>query len=75
VNSDGVVSGVDVDKARAHVVGATVTPPFDAARCNLIGPRDGGISDCDVRDLFVLRRAAAALPVSNENACSAYFGP
>jgi hypothetical protein len=41
----------------------------------VIGPPDGGATDCDVADAYVLDRFIAGLPVTVENTCQAYTGP
>jgi hypothetical protein len=45
---------------------------FDATRCNVIGPSDGGASDCDVADIFIMQRFVTGNPVTVQNACIAY---
>jgi hypothetical protein len=74
---DGTVDGLDVQIAREHVVGATISAPgFDLDRCNVVGPRGaGGGDDCDVADVYVLRRLTAGEPVVVQDACHAYAGP
>ena len=75
VTDDGVVNGADVIRAQENLVGATLSGTFVATRCNVIGPSDGGVTDCDVSDIFVLQRFVAGEPVTLENVCAAYFGP
>ncbi len=75
VNNDGVVDGTDVIRAQENLVGATLSGAFFAKRCNVIGPSDGGVTDCDVSDIFVLQRFVSGQPVTLENVCAAYFGP
>jgi cysteine-rich repeat protein len=75
VDDDGQVTAADVTIAREHLVGATLSGPFVAERCNVTGPSDGGVSDCDVADIFVLQRVIAGEPVAVENTCQAYGGP
>jgi hypothetical protein len=43
-------------------------------RCNVIGPSDGGVSDCNIADVFVLQRFLAGSPVTVANTCDAYLG-
>jgi hypothetical protein len=69
---DGGVDADDVMIARQHLVGATIVVPYDLTRCNVIGPSDGGITDCDVADVYVLERVVAGRPTAVENACQAY---
>jgi hypothetical protein len=83
LNLDNVLDGADALLAQQHVVGATIAGTCDLTRCNVIGPADGGVSsdcnvvassDCNVADVYVLKRVAAALPVTLENSCQAYTG-
>ena len=73
LDSDGPVEADDVLLARQHLMGITVTA--DLTRCNVTGPSDGGVTDCDVADIFVLQRVVAGRPVTVENTCQAYTGP
>jgi hypothetical protein len=73
VNGDGIVDADDHQVAAENLVGATLSGPFIAARCNVVGLP--GPEDCDVEDLFVLERIGQALPVTLENSCAAYQGP
>jgi hypothetical protein len=69
-----VVDDLDVGLARGHVVGAS--PPLSApalARCNLIEP-SANEANCDVADVFVLRRLAAGHQSSAGTLCEAYGG-
>jgi len=75
VNDDGVVNAGDVARAGENLIGRTLGGTFVAARCNVIGPSDGGASDCDVADLAVLQRFANGTPVTVPNACQAYGSP
>jgi hypothetical protein len=70
---DGVTEA-DLLIVREHLMGKNPTG-FVATRCNVIGPSDGGVSDCDVADIFILQRFLAGSPVSVANACDAYSGP
>jgi hypothetical protein len=76
VNTDFVVDAADIELVREHLMDRSPAP-FDAARCNVIGPQDAGASDCGVNDVKVLRRALLGDPLPNAagNACAAYFGP
>jgi hypothetical protein len=76
VNTDFVVDAADIELVREHLMDRSPAP-FDAARCNVIGPQDAGASDCGVDDVKVLRRALLGdpLPDAAGNACAAYFGP
>jgi hypothetical protein len=47
----------------------------DLTRCNVAGPSDGGVSDGDVADIFVLQRVLSGRPVTVENTCQAYTTP
>jgi hypothetical protein len=76
LNNDGVVNAADALLASQHVVGRTIAnPSFDLARCNVIGEPDGGVSDCDIADIFVLQRFLAGGSVTVANSCDAYTGP
>ncbi|MCH7644485.1 MAG: hypothetical protein IH974_06570 [Myxococcales bacterium] len=72
LNNDGVVTEADVILVREHVVGATTAAIL--TRCNVIGPSDGGVTDCNVADAYVLDRFTDGLPVTLENSCQAYTG-
>ena len=61
--------------ARQHLVGATIGVSYDLPRCNVTGLSNGGVSDCDVADIFVLERVVAGRFVAVENTCQAYTGP
>jgi hypothetical protein len=74
VNEDGVVDATDLQIASEHLVGRTESGSFVAKHCNVIGPSDGGATDCDVRDLYVLERAVGGDGALLENACDAYQG-
>ena len=46
---------------------------IDLSRCNVIGPSDGGITDCDLNDIFLLRRIVNGTPGAVPgNLCQAY---
>jgi hypothetical protein len=72
VTGDGSVTQADVDEVRGALMGgAAVTNPD---RCNVIGASDGGNSDCDIADIFVLQRFVAGSPVTVADSCDAYTG-
>jgi hypothetical protein len=73
LNEDGVVDSLDEDLARGHVVGKTV-PPFNLDRCNMIEP-SGGAAECDVADVFVLRRVVAGAQPTAGTLCTIYAAP
>jgi hypothetical protein len=77
VNGEHGVTALDLTIARQHLVGAKLSGPFIPERCNVIDPSDGGASDCDVADIYVLQRflALADESVTVENACQAYRDP
>jgi hypothetical protein len=75
VNFDNVLDELDVDGAARNLVGRAQERPFFASRCNVVGPSDGGLTDCDIEDLYVIERAASGQPVVLQNACDAYNGP
>ena len=65
----------DVTRAQENLLGVPLGGTFDATRCNVIGPSDGGVSDCDIADIFILQRFLTGSPVSVENTCDAYSAP
>ena len=76
VNTDFVVNATDVQLVREHLMDVTpLSGPFDPTRCNVIGLSDGGVTDCDVSDIFVLQRFLGGQPVTVENSCAAYGPP
>ena len=75
VTGDGAVTAMDVTRAQENLVGALLGGTFIATRCNVIGPSDGGVSDCDIADIFILQRFLAGSPVTVANTCDAYSGP
>jgi hypothetical protein len=62
-----------VSRAQENLVGATLSGTFVATRCNVIGPSDGGVTDCDVADIYVLQRVVVGGAITIENTCAAYF--
>ena len=75
VDDIGGVTLADVTRVRENLLGIPLGGPFDATRCNVIGPSDGGVSDCDIADIFVLQRFLAGSPVTVADACDAYSPP
>jgi YVTN family beta-propeller protein len=76
VNGENGLTELDLTIARQHLVGATLSGNvFIPERCNVIGPSDGGASDCDVADIYVLERLLAGGSAKVENSCQAYTGP
>ena len=76
VNTDFVVNAIDVQLVREQLVDVTsLSGPFDPTRCNVIGLSDGGVTDCDVSDVFVLQRFVDGQTVTVENTCDGYLGP
>ncbi len=74
VDEIGGVTAADLEEARRFVVGASPQTSFEERRCNVIGPSDGGATDCTVADLFVLARSLGdGSPIPNE--CDAYRSP
>jgi hypothetical protein len=72
LDMDGDIDQVDVDLARAQLVGRTLGNP-DLTRCNVIGPSNEGVSDCDLNDIFLLRRIVSGIPGAIPgNVCQAY---
>jgi cysteine-rich repeat protein len=75
LDGDGVVDADDVTIARQHLVGAAIGVSYYLTRCNVTGPSDGGVSDCDVADIYVLERVVEGESVAVENTCQSYTGP
>jgi hypothetical protein len=69
------VTAADVARAQENLLGTPLGGPFDPTHCNVIGPSDGGVSDCDVADIFVLQRFLSGSPVTVSNVCDAYTVP
>ncbi len=77
VTNNGIVDATDLQVGREWLVGATLSPPgtFVVTRCNVIGPSDGGISDCGIGDIFILDRYVSGAQPSLDNICAAWGGP
>jgi hypothetical protein len=58
---------------RQITVGADLSGVPVMRRCNVIGPSDGGATDCDLADAMILDRAVGGGSVTGENSCDAYF--
>ncbi len=71
VNNDGPVTAADALMARQHLMGQNPVG-FVATRCNVIGPSDAGVSDCNVADIFVIERFLAGESVTVGDLCDAY---
>jgi hypothetical protein len=78
VTDNGIVDATDLQVMREFLLGNPFSDTFEPARCNLVGPSagDGGGSDCDVGDAFVLDRLlqSATVNIRFDNACDAYSG-
>jgi hypothetical protein len=74
IDGDDDVDAADLQQAREHLVNKAIAG--DIAFCNVIGAYapEGDGSDCDVADLFVLKRHANGLSVTVQNVCKPYFG-
>lgn len=74
---DGVVDAADLLAAGKFVIGATVPGNFEVSRCNLVGPEDAGVTDCDVVDLAALDcyLKGVPMPLVNQAACSVWGAP
>jgi hypothetical protein len=70
VTGDGIVNATDVQRAREHLTGRTLSGAFVLTRCD-VAPGD----TCDVADIAVMRRHVGAAPVMVTNSCDAYVGP
>jgi len=78
VDGVGGITATDALRVGEHVVGKTLSGDFFKERCNVTGPSDGGVTDCNVVDKFVIERATAGQAVTLEDTCAAYttyFGP
>jgi hypothetical protein len=63
---------VDVDLARAQLVGRTLGTP-DLSRCSVVGPLHDDETNCDLNDIFLLRRIVSGIPGAIPgNVCQAY---
>lgn len=60
--------------ARKYVVDATPPVLPVLTRCNVIGPSDGGMSDCDIADVFILQRFLAGQPGDRRKHLRRLFG-
>ena len=69
------VTLADVTRAQENLLGIPLGGTFDAARCNVIGPSESGVSDCDIADIFILQRFLTGSPVSIGNTCDASSAP
>jgi len=71
IDVNGIITAVDVELAQKNLVGATISGgPFDFARCNVVGPSDDGVDDCDVDDIFLLERIAGGQLTGTGNQCT-----
>ena len=76
VNSDGIVDGVDLTVAGEWIVGATLSDTFVVTRCNVVGPHDGGVSDCDLHDHAILERyLSGGQPSLADDLCADWGAP
>jgi hypothetical protein len=73
LDDDGVVSGADVVLAGQILVGSSQALGAVIERCNVVGPNDGGVSDCTVADIALIDRHASGAEAAIENVCEAYF--
>jgi hypothetical protein len=64
-----------VQVAGEWLVGATLSDSFVISRCNVIGPSDGGVSDCGVEDHFILERYVSGGQSTLDDACAAWGAP
>ena len=71
VNNALGVTAADALLARQHLMGQAAAG-FVKERCNVIGPSDGGMTDCNVADIFVIERFLAGETVSVGDLCDAY---
>jgi hypothetical protein len=74
LSDNGVVDAADLEIAQKHLVQDEILVTFDIKRCNVIGPSNEGLSDCDVRDLFVLDSYLSGGSATIQNVCFAYTG-
>jgi hypothetical protein len=69
------VTSEDVARAQENLLDIPLGGPFNATHCNVIGASDGGVSDCDIADIFGLKRFLAGFPVPIEDSCAGYGAP
>jgi len=76
-NVDGIdgVTSADVARVQENLLGLPLGGPFDATYCNVIGASDGGVSDCDIADIFALKRFLTGFPVPIADSCAGYGAP
>jgi hypothetical protein len=60
VTGDGILDGSDVLAMQQNLIGVASLGAH-APRCNVVGPPDGGISDCGLADITALVRAKVPL--------------
>lgn len=77
VTDDGIVDSTDLSMLRKWLVdpASPLASGFVSSRCNMIGPSDGGVADCDVADAFVLDRFLSGGLSSFDNVCADWLGP
>jgi hypothetical protein len=72
LDNDGMVEVDDVHIARKNLMGANLGVP---SRCNVVGPSDGGSTDCGVDDIFLLSRFLQMPSTQLGDVCDAYGAP
>ncbi len=75
LDEDGIVELAGLTIARKKLVGAGIVASFDVTRCNVVGPSDGGVTDCGVADIFLLGRFLDDPSTQLGNVCSGYGAP
>jgi hypothetical protein len=72
VNDDGYTNAEDLADVRLHIVGAELAHP---TRCNVVGPSDGGTTDCDLLDAVWIQRHVGGVELTNGNECDDWGAP
>ena len=72
VDTTSGITDTDLQIIRERLVGATLSGTFDGTFCNVIGPSDGGINDCDVSDAFLIDRFLKGESVTLGDVCDAW---
>jgi hypothetical protein len=72
LDDDGVVDSVDLELVRKVIVGSSGASSAVLARCNVTGLSDGGVSDCDLQDAFVIDRHVSGYASDIQDVCDAY---
>ena len=75
LDMDGIVDAIDAKVAGQIVVGNSDANEASADRCNVVGPSDGGATDCQIDDVALIDRHARGASAAIGNVCAAYGAP